>query len=322
MNGGIYIKEEKIQQIYDKIFKKVLTLSKKSVINMINGLFDTNYPLDSNIDYNWTEFIDDNISKILADTIITINYCNHYHIEAQMYEDEDIVLRIFQYGLGFSIRERKNPYVLKFPESKILYLGSCNNVPEFVSLILDFGEQGQFEYKVKTFVYQDISVEELNQKNLINLIPFQLLRLKDLLKKDHCKNNLSQLKHLVTNDIMGSIERNLSVGNITESDARRLLQLTRLLYQHLYSKYNQMEVIDEMDESIILEYEHLEHKFEELEQRISEQSQQLSQQEQQLSQQEQQLSQQEQHIKLLQNKNHDYEQEIQKLKSALAKSKS
>lgn len=33
-----------IYQIYDKMFKKILTLSSTAVINLINGLFETNYP--------------------------------------------------------------------------------------------------------------------------------------------------------------------------------------------------------------------------------------------------------------------------------------
>ncbi|MBO5279026.1 MAG: hypothetical protein J6B06_06030 [Lachnospiraceae bacterium] len=65
--------EQKIHQIYDKVFKKILTLSSKSVINLINGLFETDYPPDSTIRYNWTEFEDDGLKKTLADTILTIN---------------------------------------------------------------------------------------------------------------------------------------------------------------------------------------------------------------------------------------------------------
>jgi len=44
--------------IFDKVFKKILTLSTKAVINLINGLFGTDYPEDSTITYNWTEFMD------------------------------------------------------------------------------------------------------------------------------------------------------------------------------------------------------------------------------------------------------------------------
>ena len=230
---------------------------------MINGLFDTNYPLDSEIEYHWTEFLDDELKKTLADTIITVNRYNIYHIEAQVYEDDDIVMRVFDYGYKHSIRNRSEPDVLHFPEPRVVYFGDTRKVPDIYTLTIDFGEQGQFEYKVKTFKYQEHSVSEINNKKMIILIPFELLRLRDLLKKDHSEENLRTLKKLIHNDIIGSIQMNLSVGNITGSDAGRLFQLTKLLYEHLYSEYTQMEVVEEMDESIILEYDHLDKLYEE-----------------------------------------------------------
>ena len=96
--------DKTIYQIYDKIFKKILTLSATAVVNLINGLFDTNYPTDSTITYNWTEFEDNEIRKILADTIITINGKHSYHMEAQMTDDEDIIFRVFEYGFGHASR--------------------------------------------------------------------------------------------------------------------------------------------------------------------------------------------------------------------------
>ena len=82
---------EQIPHIFDKVFKKILTLSTKSVINMINGLFGTHYPDDSTITYNWTEFMDTELRRTLADTILTINGRYSYHIEAQIENDEDII---------------------------------------------------------------------------------------------------------------------------------------------------------------------------------------------------------------------------------------
>ena len=230
---------------------------------MINGLFGTDHPLDSDIEYHWTEFLDDDLRKTLADTIITVNKSNIYHIEAQMYEDDDIVMRVFDYGYKHSIRNRRESDVLLFPKPRIVYFGDAKKVPDVYTLTIDFGDQGQFKYKVKTFKYQEYSVEEINNKKMIILIPFELLRLRDLLKKDHSEENLSTLKKLIHNDIIGSIQMNHSVGNITGSDAGRLIQLTKLLYKHLYSNYTQMEVIEEMDESIILEYDHLDKMYEE-----------------------------------------------------------
>ena len=256
--------EQNNYHIFDKLFKKILTLSEKSVINMINGLFDTNYPLDSEIEYHWTEFVDDELKRTLADTIITVNRYNIYHIEAQVYDDDDIVMRVFDYGYKHSIRNRREPDVLRFPEPRVVCFGDTKKVPDTYTLTVDFGEQGRFKYKVKTFKYQDYSVEEINNKKMIILIPFQLLRFRELLKKDCNDQNLSRLKSLVENDIIGSIYKNYQLGNITGSDMGRLIQMTKRLYNYLYSEYSQMEVIDKMDESLILEYEDLDRKYAEI----------------------------------------------------------
>ncbi|MBE5927277.1 MAG: hypothetical protein E7270_09980 [Lachnospiraceae bacterium] len=266
----------KIREIYDRIFKKILTLSNKSVINLINGLFDTDYPLDSVITYHWTEMVDDDLRKTLADTIITVNGCDSYHIEAQMYTDDDIVMRVFNYSYGHSVQYRKYEEELVFPVPKIIYFGDAKNVPDTYKLVLNFKEQGKFEYKVKTFKYQEHSIEEINNMKLIILIPFELLKLRELLKKERTEENLNALKNLVRKDIIGSIQKNYEVGNITGSDVGRLMQLTKKLYNHLYSEYEQLEVIEEMDESLILEYEDLDRKYAEIDRRQMENEKKLT----------------------------------------------
>ena len=253
---------EQIYQIFDKIIKKILTLSAVSVINLINGLFGTNYPKDSTISYNWTEFEDDELRRTLADTILTINERHSYHIEAQMYEDGDIVFRVFSYGYQHAERNRtssKGTYILKFPEPKIIYLYASGKIPETYSLDLDFGTQGHFIYKVSTFNFMETSLEELNQKKLVILIPFQLLKLRKLLEKDRCPENLKALQNLIQNDIIGSIETNLKLGNISMDDARRLRRLTKKLYDYIYAHYEEMEVLNEMtDESLLLDFDIIE----------------------------------------------------------------
>lgn len=71
-------------------------------------LFYTDYPSDSFVSYNWTEFHNDKLKRIHADTIITINgkYC--YHIEAQTYDDGTIVFHVFEYGYRHAERSRIN----------------------------------------------------------------------------------------------------------------------------------------------------------------------------------------------------------------------
>jgi len=249
-----------------KIFKKVLTLSSKSVVNLINGLFDTDYPSDSIIDYNWTEFEDDRLRKTLADTILTINGKYSYHMEAQMTEDESIVFRVFDYGYNHANRMRRqsgDDYVLPFPEPVIIYLGEVNDVPDIMNLKVDFGTQGEFLYQVPTLKYLELSMEELKQKKMVILIPFQLLRVKKLMEKSRTKENLELLKNIIRNDILGSIKVNLEIGNITQDDARRLQRLTGKLYDNLYSNYDEMEELNEMtDESLLLDIDIIEMEHE------------------------------------------------------------
>lgn len=121
---------------------------------------------------------------------------------------------------------------------------------------MDFGTQGSFEYQVSTIQLESISVDELNQKKMIILIPFYLLSLHKIIKRKRSKETLEQLKRLIFNDILGSIEMNHEYGNITMDDADRLRNLTKELYYYLYSHYEEMEEINDMtDESLILEYD-------------------------------------------------------------------
>ena len=71
------------------------------------------------------------------------------------------------------------------------------------------------------------------------------------------------MQNLIENDIIGSIETNLKLGNISVDDGRRLRNLTKKLYDHIYAHYEEMEVLNEMtDESLLLEYDIIEMEHE------------------------------------------------------------
>ncbi|MBP3544118.1 MAG: hypothetical protein J6J86_07810 [Lachnospiraceae bacterium] len=258
---------ENIHQIYDKIFKKILTLSEGAVVNLINGLFDTNYPPDSTVQYNWTEFEDNGLKKTLADAIITINGCHSYHMEAQIMKDEDIIFRVFEYGFSHASRNRIQEVdreMLDFPEPRIIYFYATSGIPDEYELRLNFGAQGYFDYKIPVLKYMNTTPEELTQKKMIILIPFELMKLRDAIKKERSPENLEALKNLIQNDILYSINMNMELGNITLSDAQKLKRLTHQLYKHIYAHYEEMEVLNEMtDESLILDIDIIEKRHEE-----------------------------------------------------------
>ncbi|MDD3416381.1 MAG: hypothetical protein PHY47_20655 [Lachnospiraceae bacterium] len=232
MNNEIY-------QIYDRIFKRIFSLSSLAIINLINGLFDTNYPLDSSVEYSNTEFVNTALKRRFADILVFVNKIP-YHLEAQMTFDGSIVVRAFEYGFQSAMYHRADDSALHFPEPVIIYLDSEKEYPETSSLTLEFGTQGSFTYKVKNFLYQQYEIKELNQKKLIILIPFHLLKLRHIIAKDSSQKNFQLLRELIINDILSSVKANLTVGNITADDASQLRELTLQLYNHVYSHYEEL----------------------------------------------------------------------------------
>ncbi|NCB93381.1 MAG: hypothetical protein EOM40_12615, partial [Clostridia bacterium] len=209
---------EKIYQIYDRIFKRIFALSNLAIINLINGLFNTNYPPDAHIEYPNKEFVSMHLAKRFADVFLIIEGVT-YHLEAQMTDDEAIIVRIFEYGFHYSIDSRTDNTVLRFPEPIVIYLDTGSSAPKISTLTLDFGTQGTFSYQVKNFLYQEHEVSELNQKKMIILIPFQLLKLRKIIQKSPTKENFAALQKLIQDDILNSIKTNVQVGNITLDDA-------------------------------------------------------------------------------------------------------
>ncbi len=230
---------ENVYQIYDRIFKRILSLSSKAVISLINALFDTDYPADSKITYNWTEYVDRKLKQTLADVILTVNSHYSYHIEAQMYPDEEIELRVFDYSYHHALKTKEHEYTLIFPEPQVIYLYESKNTPDIITLTLDFGTQGSFDYKVPIFKLMEHEVSELDDRRMVILIPFMLLKLRRKIEKERSRENMEALRHLIIDDIMNLIVKNQAVGNITAEDAIQLVNLVQRLYSHLYAHYKE-----------------------------------------------------------------------------------
>ena len=129
-----------------------------------------------------------------------------------------------------------------FPRPCIIYLdeGKKDKIPDEYTLVLKFENQGEFSYKVPVFKLQTISIQELNDKKLIVLLPFLLLKLRKKIEKIRSKENMEELQNLVVNDIRFTIRKNEEVGNLSSIDAINLIDLTSKLYMQIYAKYKEM----------------------------------------------------------------------------------
>ena len=126
---------EKIQihDIYDRVAKRCFSLSPRCTVQLINGLYGTDYPQDSSVIYNWTENEDDKLKRTLADTIVTING-RGFHVEFQMTKDGDLNLRVFEYGAHYAVSNYDGNGKMDFPEPLIVYLYDENSYPDTYTL--------------------------------------------------------------------------------------------------------------------------------------------------------------------------------------------
>ena len=278
--------------IFDRIFKRIITLSSSTVISFINGIFEEDYPLDSELTYNWTESVDDKLRKTIADTIITINKSDSFHIEAQMYKDDNsIMLRMFDYGYNHSKKRPEDIYDddgvrcgvrLKFPKQVVIYLDSSKHIPDsyIITLVVEGGKE--FSYSVPTIKFQDAEMSEVIRKHMIILLPFKLLKIRERFKKEYesytingdnerLKNIVQELRDIYERDIIKTIEASFKNEEISRHDMEVLIKLTIRLFDHLYSKYSSLEEVDNMlyDQSLDLDIDRYMDRIEELEEEMS-----------------------------------------------------
>lgn len=236
-----FLGTEDIKKIFDKIFKKCITLSVKAVVRMINGIFGTDYPDDSVLTYNWTEFIKDNerMNMILADCIVTVNGEHAYHMEAQTYNDNEVVLRVFDYGYEhakMNAVKDMGRFVMKFPKPVIIYLYYEYDVPDeyVLEFVFDEGDK-RVDYTVPVIKIPDMTSEDMDRKNMVILIPFKLMKLRSWVDKDRKRMTKSaeELKEFIECDIIGIIKKNLALGNITDEDAFKLMNYTLKLRDYI-----------------------------------------------------------------------------------------
>ena len=268
-------KGETYRNIYDRIFKRIFSLSVKAIISLINGLFGESFPADSSVEYHSNEFVRADLRGRLADVIVTIGGVRTFHLEAQMRSSGRVILRVFEYGFLHAMDAQTRDGTLDFPEPAVVYLDRKRGMPEESVLHVSFGAQGGFDYRVKNFMYLAYGIDELDRKNLVLLLPFQLLRLRRILEnwvqeqreawrqnngiqkgaqkqrqgkggtqeaaqkkcRFHALAEIQRLQEEIIHDIIGSINKNLSDGNITEDDANQLLELTNLLQEHIYEEF-------------------------------------------------------------------------------------
>jgi hypothetical protein len=236
--------------IFDKVFKKLLRVSKKALIYFINAQFGTNYPLDSPVEYLNTEHITEHLGYLYSDSVIMIDQKHIYHFEAEIDNNPDMALRMFVYGFEIG-REHREPaakktrgVVIRFPQAKVFYWKPNSRIPRKLSLTLIFPDGTPHEYAVETYKPLEHSIAELQEKHLVLLLPFHLMKFRAAAKRSRTATERQKLAGAIAElvkSLIAATKQSVRDGTLTEVERVNVLDLMTRLQNEIYRGYTEIK---------------------------------------------------------------------------------
>ncbi len=173
--------------IFDDVFRTMQEKMPEQTIPLINDVFGTQYPLDTEIIQGRNEHHTEN-GEVTTDSYLVIGG-KRYHIECQSTEDQTMVLRMIEYDFAIALENAMKvdgTYRIQLPHPCILYLRGENKA-KYLSMELVLFDGQIIKYQVPVIRMEWYSLNEIFEKNLVILLPFYMMRyekMRDWIEKD------------------------------------------------------------------------------------------------------------------------------------------
>ncbi|RAV00997.1 hypothetical protein [Paenibacillus sp. YN15] len=275
-------KKPRRQVRLDRMMRLLFRLSHKTVVRLINGLFDEAFdPADVKLVYEDAKLVSPVLSQLEADFLVTVRTLaagQEYHVEFQTLPDSTMAVRMFQYGFSRALgsgkglaetderelesdareqteAEQKQVLTLVFPRQLVIYLEEHSFVGDMVELRLVFPDGQSMHYRVPTLRYWLLPPDELARRQLYALLPLQVFRWRKQLqalersrlpRKEKERRIAAAFQGL--KETMGQTLEQLRLlheeQEIEAGDLEQLLHVMQELGGHLYQAYGLYEQLD------------------------------------------------------------------------------
>lgn len=233
--------------LWDEIMKALVYTMPEQLFPLIEEVYGITYPKGTSVQFLSTEqpVFPSNTTEALTsqfmDLSILIAGTDYYHIECQMKNDHQMVIRMLSYDLHFAMQhcateqDATGEMILRFPRSVVLYPEKNQKIPDRLRCRIIFQDSSEHTYQVPTVKMQDYSLEEIQKKHLILFIPYVLLRLRPQLESRHGINK-EELTSLV-NSVIVILNEEVRFGNITELQQKDILELFTRASKKIFTHY-------------------------------------------------------------------------------------
>lgn len=233
--------------LWDEILKAIVDTMPNQLFPLFREVFGKNYPPGTPIRLLATEhstYSDDpgqSPSSNLMDIALLVANADYYHLECQMRNDRQMVLRMISYDLHFSLQHTTSPdpaaeeITLHFPRSVVIYPNRNNALPDSLSCRIFFPDQSEHVYRIPAVKIQSYTLEQIRQKHLYLFLPYTLLRLKPKLK--YATQLTKEELTVFVNKVIVILEEDTAAGYLTPQEAGDYIRLLLHASKHIFQKY-------------------------------------------------------------------------------------
>ena len=233
--------------LWDEIMKALVYTMPEQFFPLIEEVYGITYPKGTTVQFLSTEQpvfpnnTEESLTSQFMDLSVLINGTDYYHIECQMKNDHQMVIRMLSYDLHFAMRhctteqDATGEMILHFPRSVVLYPEKNGKIPDKLCCRIIFQDSSEHVYQVPTVKMQDYSTEEIGRKHLILFLPYVLLSLRPQLEN---RNGIhkEELTSLV-NSVIVILNEEVQLGNITELQQKDILELFTRASKKIFIHY-------------------------------------------------------------------------------------
>ena len=277
--------------LWDEIMKALVYTMPEQLFPLIEEVYGITYPKGTSIQFLSTEQpvfpnnTEEAVTSQFMDLSVLINGTDYYHIECQMKNDHQMVIRMLSYDLHFAMQhceteqDAAGEMILRFPRSVVLYPEKNRKIPDRLRCRIIFQDGSEHTYQVPTVKMQDYTLEEIQQKHLILFIPYVLLRLRPQLES---RNGIrkEELTSLV-NSVIVILNEEVQLRNITELQQKDILELFNRASKKIFTHYP--EYRREVSSMTELKIKTLSMQLAEKDEQLAEQNERLAEQDEQLA---------------------------------------
>ena len=251
-------------KLWDEILKAIIASMPSQLFPLFKEVYGREYPKGTPIVLLGSEtssFQEDSNSppkSTLMDIALLVAGTDYYHLECQMKNNSEMVIRMFAYDVRFTITHSKyidsdtGEMTLYFPRSVVIYPEKNSDLPDYLKCRVVFQDDSEHIYKIPTVRIQTYSLKEIKQKHLTLFIPYVILRLRPRINAGN--DPIMTQKELTefVEEVIFVLKEELFNGYLTEREYHDYVSLFRLAADRVLAKHPHMqEEVHRMTEPMI-----------------------------------------------------------------------